>query len=190
MATIPNWEVVVHDVVPERDARVNPKNDAPIDADGVTMSRFYMTLKHLPTGKILERTDLISTPTEAFFKKYAIDIMDVFEINLAAQARDGAPTPFKGVLDLTPPARPEPTSDDKALQAFNTAKQVNDRIAVLVSAGSLAADDPAVKRASEAVGATKDAAIAVEVARLKAALDTVATVAEAVADALPVDVRR
>lgn len=164
-----DWRVDVLDVVAQKNVQKNQLGQL-IDPGGLTVSLVTMTLRHLPTDKVLNRADQFSSPSKDAFLAYARGIVAVADQNMAVQSQPGSLSPLAGVLDLVPVVV-EPTPDQQAQQAFQSAFSVLGQLQALVSAGDLHADDPAIAQATAIVEKTRTQAKAAELAALKASLD-------------------
>lgn len=146
-----DWSVEIFDVAPRANAQKNPYTGLPIDPDGLTMSLFTMRLTHVPTGKVLERADLHSSPTKESLIAYARGVIEVAEKNMAAQKSGTVPSPLKGLLNVTAPVSVDGrTQGQKDLEAFN---QLHGQIA------QTEAQAQALKLASPEKGADLDASL-------------------------------
>lgn len=163
-----DWTVEIFDVAPHKNTAKNPYTGLAIDPDGLTMSVFTMRLTHVPTGKVLERADLTSTPSADAFARYARGVIEVAEQNMAVQKQGETPSPLKGILDVVPvvPEPTIPTQDQLDARAYQEAKH---RVAIL--AELVVADDASLVKAQQAL----DTAKAAHAAHVKAAADAVVT---------------
>ena len=127
-----DWAVEVFDVVPRRNSQKNPLTGLPIDPDGITLSLVTMRLTHVPTGKVLQRADLMR-PDRPSLIAYARGIAENAEAHMAAQKTDTAPSPLAGRLDIVPVPPGDPPQRAKDLQAFLDASGRYEHVSTLAA---------------------------------------------------------